>query len=1463
MLETLAADLLSRFLGQYIEGLETRNVSLGLWSGKLSLRSLALRTESLAVFMASLGLDLGASVRRGEIEELEISVPWKNIWSGTSVISLKGLRVEAVPTDAFASNTDEISNCQQRKRARLVADEALREAKMQALLEWRSNVKQDANCNNNTSTWYQRLLARVVSRIQLDISDIVVKYVLDEGSSLRIASYFYLRFMSVVSTDRSWKQNSGDSSDEPILYKVVTLEDLSFYAGEDMFTNIEVFKGDFSKGLASERNQKCKLFGPFSATLQAKFRNPMEDMKGDQPFPTAVLYLFVHSFVCSMDRLQYISMIKLLEAFLQKTKKPRDPREKWKWLVEKICPGLSQRIRQEQNLHAETMRCRRLCMLEYLDLREKYLLQIYEKMKQEKNIKDIVYPRRLEELEDTLELDDILLYRNILDERLNDMTVSEVSPQNAAVETKTEDKRDVGWLQWASSYFTSKREDTKEVDSSSDSLRTAEEGPSDIVPAEEEANLKANIDEFVVDKDDDDSCLFRGDVVIEKAVFIVCDNEIEESKHPFAEMHLEGLSFGLEKRLSGTIRLDLLFHSFSVVDCRKDEKTMLISRKYREEESSSISSTINIVEYSLRDQLDLLLQDPFSAAEKASKGIFGALKVEVSEGEEKNIVYGRFGSMNVSIIDQSFFKTLFCLFELPKKKTDLIESVSLHAKRSLSEVRAYLESRLYERKKRFQLKVLIEGPSILLCSSTRRDGIWLNFDTLKLRDCSYSSLPSNHFFVSSSTDDISAVFGFYQLELSDLNVKYMTSVNEPDATCIVILRLEPVTLYFLTLTDAVSASNFKDLPAFIKGLEYRPLACLVGELPALEFHTVPQLFTFVEDTFKAFTDTRKNETTEHSKIVPNVETITASSSQILEEAVTDKRVESLAYFCLQLRMPQVNVSVGNQYGDVGLRAIWHQLSLCLSLLFEKQQFSCSFETFTLKQVFSKQQPQQLMICSVCENLIPDTDNPCAFSLTAQFHHLFTEDWIHVRVAPIKVIMEPTVYADIGKLGYDELFLKKRNASFSNDLNRLDEKKYYSPKRKRKVSFDFENVTCEIERNHLPFAVFSVLKLSGTIEHMDGIGFEGQGMVDNIFMYNMITPLETARKVLTISPSDCRTQWKLGLSVSPTNLETDENFIGIPQLDIEAENSRFIFLSSFWTELKAQLTRTLKNLSPSKDTLGSMADKEHSKYAPFLLSMTSSIFELYIPRSSSSNDAAKLVAKDFHLKNKLQVAVNYNVGFWITTGSVDGMLHQMTVDSEIPSQKDPFCNPFLLNAILEFDIDTASNFDPTLLDTTEPPPDVFIRMKSVQHTMFHVSEVQYTTLCHILYGNLSEEIDKESITKLMCRRKSEDSELSSSPEQMLPGEWLLSRQTLSKEPVGYRAILEFPHFGLSVFSGGTDSHADYAIAELDLQGLSFLIDYYDDGRLSVEASAVRGAMLDRRACSLYGKTLVFPSEETQE
>ncbi|GJD08926.1 Putative vacuolar protein sorting-associated protein 13C [Galdieria sulphuraria] len=1261
--------------------------------------------------------------------------------------------------------------------------------------------------------------------------------------------------MSVVSTDRSWEQNLGEVSEGPILYKVVNIQDLSFYIGKDVFNESAVFEEDILNIVNSENNQRYKLFGPFSATLQAKLRNPMEDMKEDQPIPNAVLYLCVHNFDCSLDRLQYISMMKLLEAFSQKTTKPENAIEKWKWIVEQIFPGLGQRIKQEKNLQVEAMKLRRLRMLEYFD-----------------NTKGIMYPKRLEELEDVLELDDILLYRSIIDEKLNSITVpiNTLSQNDEVNSNKSDTTSNVGWLQWMSSYFTSKQEEPKHSVSSSDnSLKTAEEGPGDVFPVDDKASLQYSISDFADSNNNVHDCsLFRVDVVIEKAVFLVCDNGLEEEKQPFARMLLGGLSFGFEKRFSGTIRLDLLFNYFSIVDCRNQGGSMLISRKCREEESSSLSSKVDVVEYTLRDQVDFLLQDPFGRVEETSKGVLGVFKIEMGEQDESNGVYGRFGGIQISLIDQSFFKTLFGVFELPRKKTNLIESVSVRAKKSLSELREYLESRLYERKKRFQMKILIEGPSIFLSSSKRGDGVWFNFDTLKLKNCSHEALESNQMIVYKSIQDMSSLFGFYQLELNDLDIKYIETISESDATCIVVLKLERAILYFVTLLDAITASSCNELPLFIKNCHYRPLACLVGELPALNFHIVPQFCMFFKELLQDgwFMEYSKYRQTEQLETHPTIDRAVSSSLEVVEEASTDRRIEHLTYFTLQLMMPQINVSIGSRQGNVGLKASLFELTLCLSFLFDKKQFSCSFERFLLKQLFSRQQPQNLFIC---EDQVRYAKNYGALCIDANFHPNPAEDRVHVRIISIKMILEPSVYADIGRMGYDELFSKHRGrTTFDNldDFKKQDkvvESEMLFPKRKVSVDFVFEELTFEIERNRLPFAILTISQLGGNLNHEDTIGFQGQGIFDNITLYNMSTELEVSKKVLNVPISDCRGRWKLGSLVTAVNLEDSQSFVDIPELQITTNDFHLIFLSSFWTELKAQVTKTMENLFPSNGSERSGTGKEYPKYAPFLLWLISNIFELDIPRSSSCKDAVRLKAENLHLKNKLQMAVNYNIGLSITTGSVDGMLYQMTVESEIPSKKEAFCESFLLDAVLEFDIDTASCYDWTSSDTTEPPPDVFIRMKSIRHTMFHVSEVQYTTLCHILYGNLSEDIEKENIANLICRRKSEDSELSSSPENMLPGEWLLPRRSPSKIPVGYRAILEFPQLSLSLFSGGFDNHSHYAIADIDFHRMIFFIDYYDDGRLSVEASAIHATMLDTRPCSLYRTTLVMPDRELQK
>lgn len=59
MLESIAASLLSRYLGKYVEGLEKDNINVSLGEGDLVLENLTLRKEALD------DLELPITVRAG------------------------------------------------------------------------------------------------------------------------------------------------------------------------------------------------------------------------------------------------------------------------------------------------------------------------------------------------------------------------------------------------------------------------------------------------------------------------------------------------------------------------------------------------------------------------------------------------------------------------------------------------------------------------------------------------------------------------------------------------------------------------------------------------------------------------------------------------------------------------------------------------------------------------------------------------------------------------------------------------------------------------------------------------------------------------------------------------------------------------------------------------------------------------------------------------------------------------------------------------------------------------------------------------------------------------------------------------------------------------------------------------------------------------------------------------------
>uniref|UniRef100_A0A8D0H4F6 Vacuolar protein sorting 13 homolog C n=1 Tax=Sphenodon punctatus TaxID=8508 RepID=A0A8D0H4F6_SPHPU len=82
VLESVVADLLNRFLGDYVENLNKSQLKLGIWGGKS---------------WGRLELDVPFKVKAGQIDKLTLKIPWKNLYGEAVVATLEGLYLLIVP----------------------------------------------------------------------------------------------------------------------------------------------------------------------------------------------------------------------------------------------------------------------------------------------------------------------------------------------------------------------------------------------------------------------------------------------------------------------------------------------------------------------------------------------------------------------------------------------------------------------------------------------------------------------------------------------------------------------------------------------------------------------------------------------------------------------------------------------------------------------------------------------------------------------------------------------------------------------------------------------------------------------------------------------------------------------------------------------------------------------------------------------------------------------------------------------------------------------------------------------------------------------------------------------------------------------------------------------------------------------------------------------------------------------
>ena len=93
MFETLVADTLNEYLGDFVEGLDKSNVSTSVFAGELELRDLQLKSTAFE----SLGIPV--TLAAGFVGRLKLAIPWKSLGSKPIVVKIEQVLACIRPTE--------------------------------------------------------------------------------------------------------------------------------------------------------------------------------------------------------------------------------------------------------------------------------------------------------------------------------------------------------------------------------------------------------------------------------------------------------------------------------------------------------------------------------------------------------------------------------------------------------------------------------------------------------------------------------------------------------------------------------------------------------------------------------------------------------------------------------------------------------------------------------------------------------------------------------------------------------------------------------------------------------------------------------------------------------------------------------------------------------------------------------------------------------------------------------------------------------------------------------------------------------------------------------------------------------------------------------------------------------------------------------------------------------------------
>lgn len=350
--ESIVAELLNRFLGDYVQNFDSSKLKLGIFGGDVTLKHLDVKESALD------DLDLPVKVVSGHLGQLILKIPWRNMYTAPVIATIEGLYVVVVPNLSVKYDAEKEEK----------AAEAAKQAELQRIEEAKTKQaeKDDTKDEKKQDTFTEKLVTQIVKNLQVRITDIHIRYE-DNFSNPKhpFGVGFTLHNLSFETTDDKWNPCIIQEN-VSLIHKLITLDSLAVYwnSGTTLFSNLSVEdrQNAMEKSIATKTfkpHESAYLLGPINSRAQLQLNQKPESDGSNFKIPKVWINVVMDEIAVGLSRRQYQDLMKLLEsldrmtvASLYRKYRPNNvphlghEREWWKFAISAVLEEDVRRKRQ-------------------------------------------------------------------------------------------------------------------------------------------------------------------------------------------------------------------------------------------------------------------------------------------------------------------------------------------------------------------------------------------------------------------------------------------------------------------------------------------------------------------------------------------------------------------------------------------------------------------------------------------------------------------------------------------------------------------------------------------------------------------------------------------------------------------------------------------------------------------------------------------------------------------------------------------------------------------------------------------------------------------------------------------------------------------------------------------------------------------------------------------------------------